>query len=169
MSFGWIKFNRKKDKTWWKRKEYKIPEEHFKLFNQPNKAVIKRFQKNFSYHNSSQFRHWILGASVLLAFVTLGCSFNKADTSSLNPWICGKRIILPKVFCLMASEEMVHNFVMNRGTKLWKYLNSIQHQEISRKHSYAGSKNEQESFEKIDAPEDDDEWETIEGMLHLLF
>ena len=125
MSFGWIKVNKKKDKPWWKRKEYKIPEEHFKVLKRPGKAAINRFQKNFAYHNSSQFRHWILGASILLAYITLGCVFAKTDKSSLNPWICGKNSILPKLFCLASNEKIAHSLIMTRGIKLRKYFGSI--------------------------------------------
>ena len=168
MSFGWIKVNKKKDKPWWKRKEYKIPEEHFKVLKRPGKAAINRFQKNFAYHNSSQFRHWILGASVLLAFITLGCVSAKIEKSSLNPWICGKNSILPKLFCLASNEKIAHSLIMTRGIKLRKFFGSIKRKKIAKKCSYSdnNSKFQEDSFEKLDAPDDDEEWETIEGILY---
>ena len=135
MSFGFLKFGEKKVKPWWKRKEYKVPEEHFKLFKQPGKTRIEKFQKKFPYHNSSQFRHWILGSAVLLAFITLGSNFRKSKATTFSTfWNAEKNFAFPKLFCLTLNELVVDNYIMTQGVKMKSCLNDIK-KESGKEHS----------------------------------
>ena len=126
MSFGNLKFSKKKVKPWWKRKEYKVPEAHFKLFKQPGISAIEKFQKKFAYHNSSQFRHWILGSTVILAFITLGSSKRKSKSITFAKILkVEKNFAFPKLFCLTLNELVVDNYIMTKGVKMKNCRNNI--------------------------------------------
>ena len=131
VSFGWINFGKKKIKPWWKRKEYKIPEEHYKIFKQPAKTSIQKFQKQFSYHNSSQFRHWILGTSILLIFVTLGCVTNMSEERFSMLWSFRENNSFLNLFCHTMNENVVFSCIMAHGVKLRKYQKDKKHIDMS--------------------------------------
>ena len=126
MTFGYLKFSKKKVKPWWKRKEYKVPEAHYKIFKQPGIAAIEKFQKKFAYHNSSQFRHWILGSAVLLAFITLGSNFRKSKATTFSSfWSAENNFAFPKLFCLTLNELVVDDYIMTKGVKMKNCLDNI--------------------------------------------
>ena len=134
ITFNWVKTGGKAvDKIWWKRKEFKIPEEHFQVFKRHENTKIQRYHQRVAYHNSSQFRHWILGATIIMAFITLGSKFN-GRKSCLHEW-SGQQVentsiittLLHKIFCLASNEKIAKEIIMARGVKLWKCLSAIKH------------------------------------------
>ena len=91
LTFGFIVTEKKLlEKPWWKRREYKIPEEHFQVYKRPRKIDVKKYQKKVRYHNSSQFRHWILGGTILIAFITLGTKLDNSSFSRYYQWTGSK-------------------------------------------------------------------------------
>ena len=161
------------DKPWWKRKEYKIPEEHFKVFKRPDNINIRRFHKRVSYHNSSQFRHWILGMAIIMAFISLGTSF-KRTYSSLCKWSVQEGENGPsiprlqyKIFGSASNENTGHQLIMARGVKLWKYLNANKHNGQTKRTPVSDNQDKTGSTEdtpKMNDCSDDDGWESVEGM-----
>ena len=125
LSFGQLIGEAKtKERAWWKRKEYKIPQDQLKIFKRPEKKLIQKYHSKFKYYNSSQFRHWILGAAILLLFLSLGCTHIRMD-SGLSHWD-HKTLQTPlrHVFGLLwftwTSHQSCYKVVISRGVKLWQ-------------------------------------------------
>ena len=160
------------DKPWWKRKEYKIPVVHFKVFKRPDNTNIRRYHKRVSYHNSSQFRHWILGMAIIMAFISLGTSF-KRTYSSLCKWYGQEEENGPsipglqyKIFSSATNENAVNQLIMSRGVKLWKYLGTNKHIGESKRTPVSDNRDTIGSTECTLISEDcsDGEgWESVEG------
>ena len=113
-----------KERAWWKRKEYKIPQDQLKIFKRPEKKLIQKYHSKFKYHNSSQFRHWILGAAILLLFLSLGCTHVRID-SGLSHWDHETlQAPLRRIFGLLwftwTSNQACYKVVISRGVKLWQ-------------------------------------------------
>ena len=113
-----------KERAWWKRKEYKIPQDQLKIFKRPEKKLIQKYHSKFKYYNSSQFRHWILGAAILLLFLSLGCTHIRMD-SGLSHWDHETlQTPLRRVFGLLwftwTSNHSCYKVVISRGVKLWQ-------------------------------------------------
>jgi hypothetical protein len=161
------------DKPWWKRKEFKTPEEHVQVFKRLGNNIIQRFHQRVSYHNSSQFRHWILGATIIMAFISLGTKFN-GTYSSLRKWSEQRNEsssiitrLLHKIFCPASNERIVYKILMARGVKVWKCLSEIKHirqPKETQDSAFLDKTISKDDAHKIHDSLDDDEWESVEGM-----
>ena len=130
LSFGQLISEAKiKERAWWKRKEYKIPQDQLKIFKRPEKKLIQKYHNKFKYYNSSQFRHWILGAAILLLFLSLGSTHVRMD-SGLSHWDHETyQTPLRRVFGLLwftwTSNQSCYKVVISRGVKLWQAVQSL--------------------------------------------
>ena len=90
----------------------------------PADNVIQKYHRKCEYFNSSQFRHWILGAAILLLFLSLGCTRVRID-SGLSHWDHETlQTPLRRVFGLLwftwTSNQSCYKVVISRGVKLWQ-------------------------------------------------
>ena len=162
------------EKPWWKRREYKIPEEHFQVYKRPRKIDVKKYQKKVRYHNSSQFRHWILGAAIMIAYISLGNKSNKNDSSLCSEW-CGSQSndafmatrLLSGFFSFSPDESMAQKMIKSRALDLWRCLNVLTSLKNYKKDHYSHlqdtSRNKQPSPAKLDGVEDE-EWESVDDI-----
>ena len=129
---GWLGSKKKPpNSVWWKRKEYKVLEGHQKVYVRHEQNEIQRYQRKVQYYNSSQLRHWILGATILIALITLG---NKVDGSysCSRQWNANKMMkiglldkMFPGAFCLLSCKQTLTRMITSHGINLWKSIDAL--------------------------------------------